>query len=280
MAIKILGWWSTQGWLTLQTFALWIILELGTGTGPGVPGEFLPVQLRREGFFLTLLSRVTVCFLCTASTFNLASSSTTAPSQQLWDHLALLVDLPEVSLGVDLEFFQVSSDRAVLFAVPALAVCSTLPSGCAERVLCHITHVAVAAIEWFWPQQQPLGSPGTKVSIPAFGGCCSCPFLTCRLFLQPELCQLPQQILGERGSEPCWSQRVLQPLLCLPPQSHHFSLKGQLSWTREICLRLFLITFLVPYLEIISRRKHAVISPGTELKLSILYPLNFFFFIS
>lgn len=98
------------------------------GTGPGSPGEFLPLQHRREGFFLSLLSRVTVCFLCTASTFNLASGRTTAPSQQLWDHLALLFDLPEVSVGVDLEFFQVFLDKPLLFAVSALAVCLTLPS--------------------------------------------------------------------------------------------------------------------------------------------------------
>lgn len=127
MAIKILVGWSTQGWLTLQTLAMLIIFcEPGTRTGPGVPGEFLPVQHRKEGFFISLLSKV--CFLCTVSTFNLASSSTTALSQQLWDHLALVVDLPEVSVGVDLEFFQVPLDKPLLFAVSALTVCLTLPS--------------------------------------------------------------------------------------------------------------------------------------------------------
>lgn len=114
--------------------------------------------------------------MCTVSTFNLASSRTTAPSQQLWDHPALAVDLLEVSVGSGLELFQISS-----------AVCCVC-SGCvfnaalrsAER--CFLSHHSLCCFSYRMILA-PASAPGVtccpadvQVLIPAFGACCSCPF--------------------------------------------------------------------------------------------------------
>lgn len=175
-------------------------------------------------------------FAFSVSTFNLASSRTTAPSQQLWDHLALVVDLHEVSVGIDLELFQVSSDKPLLFALSALAVCLMLPSD----LLSVFSVTSLILLFQLWNDSGPSISPWGHLLPTRHEGIDPCLW---RLLLLPifDMQAVPPARTLSASIESAGGEGVRTLLKSTRAtgtalQSHHFSLQGQLSWTSMICL--------------------------------------------